>query len=788
MTSQSNHRYPKRGIVSKKPADQWQEAMITGNGELGALIFGQPLEETIIFNHEKLYEPLHEQIIQNNNMSPYLGEIRELMKEGKFRDAAELFSNKSGHPLLFTDAYHPAFALKLQMSNCDRICDYDRSINFETGEVTVSWSDDRGRVVRKQFVSREDHVSVISLTTISNEEMSLELSIDDLVLEGSAREKHISTDERFLAFSCAYAKTKKGYAGGTVVITPMGGHVEVHGKTLTVSGAKEVILLTKIKPIDDYDQQAPSTLASIKKALKAISSKGYVELLTSHIRIHGEWFNRMSLTICDREDTQKPTEELLVSDQSLNKALLQQMFDMGRYVFISSSGSYPPNLVGLWTGEWRPAWNGDFTTDANVNLAVSGGGIGNMPEALEGYFQLIEKIVPDWRINAQTFFGCRGVLAGSKTDGNHNIHTHFDVDWPLGFWTAGAQWLMLPFYEWYQISGDDAFFIQRVLPIMKEIALFYEDFLTEYNDDGTFMFIPSYSPENTPRISNDLQKEGWQPNQASINATMDVAAARELFTSLIVTCQELGIERESIPKWKDMLANMPDYAINEDGALKEWIHPQLDDEYDHRHVSHLYPVWPGHEVTPEVTPEWFEASKVALEKRGRENYSAHGVVHCALVAARQKNADRVVDNLKLLLQEGDYIHSSLVTSHNPNRDIYNVDASCSLPTLVMEMLAYTSPGLIELLPAVPEEIRKGVITGMRARGQVVIEKLEWDLGVGDVNVYLRSLKKQEVTVRLRQGIEKAWNSENETIFIHNNTDLSIHLNKDEERHIKIKLS
>ncbi len=271
----------------------------------------------------------------------------------------------------------------------------------------------------------------------------------------------------------------------------------------------------------------------------------------------------------------------------------------------------------------------------------------------------------------------------------------------------------MPFYEWYQISGDDEFFINRVLPIMKEISLFYEDFLTEYNDDGTFMFIPSYSPENTPKISSELQNKGWQPSQASINATMDVAAAKELYTTLIATCQELGIEQENIPKWTEMLSKMPDYLINEEGALKEWIHPNLDDEYNHRHISHLYPVWPGHEVNPEETPEWFEASKVALEMRGRENYSAHGVVHCALVAARQKNAERVVDNLKLLLQDGNYVHSSLVTSHNPNRDIYNVDANCSLPTLVIEMLAYTTPGLIELLPALPSEISKGQITGIR---------------------------------------------------------------------------
>ncbi|WP_416147401.1 glycosyl hydrolase family 95 catalytic domain-containing protein [Salipaludibacillus sp. HK11] len=759
---------PSRGLKSKNPAESWQEALVTGNGTIGALVFGDPLKETIVLNHEKLYEPHHDEIVQNNDLFPYLDEIRTMMKNGRFRDAAALFSGKSGHSLLFTDAYHPAYALKLNLEDCGEIQDYMRTVDFETGEVSVHWTDERGKIERKQFISRTHDVKILHMSSSRNEAFNGELKIDDLVPEGAAKDYIVSTDKAFISFTCDYAKTKKGYVGSSLVVVKGEGTATAKGEKIIFRDAKEVTILTKVTPVNDYDHDIGNVITFLKEMLQSLSDTyDYQELLSHHVKEHGEMFGRMTFSICEEEKMDVTTEELFAEKtEGLNQRLIQKMFDMGRYVFISASGDYPPNLVGLWTGDWRPPWSGDFTTDANVNLAVSGGAIGNMREALEGYFKLIEKVSPDWKINAKTMYGCRGFLAGSRTDGNHNIHTHFNVDWPLGFWTAAAQWLVMPFFEWYQISGDREFFIERALPLMKDIALFYEDFLKEYDENGKVMFIPSYSPENTPVISDDLLAEGWQSSQATINATMDIAAAKELFTNLLSSCQDLQIEQENFAKWTEMIEKLPDYMINEDGALKEWIHKDLHDEYDHRHISHLYPVWPGHEITPKGTPKLFEAAEIALLKRERENDSAHGVMHCGIVAARQKNANLVLGNLKFLL-EGDYIHSSLVTSHNPGREIYNVDANCSLPTLVMEMLIYTYPGELELLPALPSEIKKGSITGILGRGQITVEKLEWDLDQKSVRVSLRSGKDQQIEVSLKLGITEIIAANNKRLVVNN---------------------
>ncbi|RKL67117.1 alpha-L-fucosidase [Salipaludibacillus neizhouensis] len=767
---------PARGLKSKEAAVCWEEALVTGNGKMGALVFGDPLEETIILNHEKLYEPFNDHIVQNNDLSPYLKKIRAMMKKGKFQDAADLFSNKSGHPLLFTDAYHPAYALKLDLAKEGYVTDYMRTVDFETGEVAVQWEDNRGEMVRKQFISRTHDVMVLQLKSNQNALLNGELYVDDLVLEGSAKDKKVSTDDVFISFTCNYLKTKKGYGGTSLILTKGGGSVITENEKILIRDTREVIILTKVTPIDDYERDVRDTLASLKEELLSIANKDYQTLKSAHVKEHGEMFRRMTFSICEDTEMDITTEELLAEPkEELNQRLLQKMFDMGRYVFISASGDNPPNLVGLWTGDWRPPWSGDFTTDANVNLAVSGGGIGNMREALEGYFKLIEKISPDWKVNAKTLYGCRGFLAGARTDGNHNIHTHFNKDWPLGFWTAAAQWLVMPFFEWYQISGDREFFIHRTLPLMKEIALFYEDFLTEYDENGKVMFVPSYSPENTPIIENELLAKGWQESQAAINATMDIAATKELLTNLISTCTELDIEKDNVQKWREQLEQLPDYMINEDGALKEWSHKDLHDKYDHRHISHLYPVWPGHEITPSENPRLFKAAEIALQKRKRGNDSAHGVMHCGIVAARQKNSRIVLENMKFLLEEGDYIHSSLVTSHNPGREVYNVDANCSLPTLVMEMLVYTYPGVVELLPALPEEIARGSITGILGRGQVKVENLEWDLLNKKVSISLLSGKDQEIELCLRQGISKVIDSENTIVRRVNNYTILLNL-------------
>ena len=200
-----------------------------------------------------------------------------------------------------------------------------------------------------------------------------------------------------------------------------------------------------------------------------------------------------------------------------------------------------------------------------------------------------------------------------------------------------------------------------------------------------------------------------------------------------------------------MLEKMPPYLVNTDGALQEWATFDLEDNYNHRHVSHLYPVWPGLEINPEETPELFKAAKIAAQKRGRGNASAHGLAHMALIGSRLKMDELVYGNLLFMLKT-DFIYRSLFTSHNPNR-IYNADMLNSLPAVVMEMLVYSRPGVIELLPACSPKFTKGRITGIKCRTQATVETLEWNFEEKKVNAVISSGKDQSIELFYRKGIK-----------------------------------
>ena len=434
--------------------------------------------------------------------------------------------------------------------------------------------------------------------------------------------------------------------------------------------------------------------------------------------------------------------------------------------------------MGIWNGQWRPAWSGDFTTDANINLQISSANICNMPEAIDSYMKMLERIAPDWEINARKLYGCRGYLAGTRTSGRRGLHTHFHVSFPGHFWLAGAEWLLLPCYEYYQVSGDIAFLKNRLLPMMEKIALFFEDFLTDKDENGHLFFTPSYSPENSPANINV---------QATVNATMDIAAAKEAFTHLIAVYKVLGIKPDKVVQYEGLLKQFPPYLVNEDGALKEWAVPDLQENYNHRHVSHLYPVWPGLEINPEETPELFKAATVAAEKRGAGNASAHGLTHMALIGARLKDPALVSKNLRFLLTN-DFLYNGLFTSHNPHLRIFNSDALNSFPAVISEALIFSRPGFIELLPAWNETLPAGIITNQLCRTQAKIDILSWNMDKGVVECTISSLKEQDVELMLRH-YDAEWKiqGEKESVIIKKGESEKVHFNKGEKKKILIKI-
>ncbi len=389
--------------------------------------------------------------------------------------------------------------------------------------------------------------------------------------------------------------------------------------------------------------------------------------------------------------------------------------------------------------------NGNLQSAMAANLSTG------MAECLEPYFRFLESHMPEFRDNAKRLYGCRGIHVPSRAS-THGWNNHFDATWPMTFWTAGAPWAAQFYYDYYLFTGDREFLKTRAYPFMKEAAEFYEDFLFE-GPDGKLVFSPSYSPENHP---------GNSPSQACVNATMDIAAARELLTNTIAAAETLGTDAGPVARWRAMLAKLPGYQINDEGGVKEWTTPLLTDNDAHRHCSHLYALYNGLPDDIASDPKLLRAFEVSLEKRldvRRKEFGgakgpegrppgemAFGIVFEGLSAASLRNARDCGETIGWLSRN--YWGPNLVSRHNPDA-VFNTDLSGGLPAIVARTLVDSGPGWVEILPALPPDLPRGKIEGLRCRGQVVAKSLEWD--DKQVSVTLRSPVAQTIELRSNGG-------------------------------------
>ncbi|QBG48161.1 glycoside hydrolase family 95 protein [Verrucomicrobia bacterium S94] len=762
------------GMCSTKPGTRWDSGIVTGNGVMGASILGQPYDEKVVFNQERLFRPLFDARPITPEISSALPKVRRMMKAGKNSQALLYWREvmaENGHPeIVLTPSYHPAYTMHITREDAGAVSDYLRTVDFMTGEATVRYKNKKGRWINRTFVSRADNVIVQLFESPDGSPVSMDLKLVDQWQGLQDHMARIATDysEQWLTARCKYKKTERGYEGTTRIICE-GGTVETPGDKVRCLKARRILLLTRITDLDDF---SVSEIPAMQTELSGLS-KDYETLLARHVKLHGAAMKRVALHI-DQSDDRYLSSEELIQKQSESKeiipALLQKMFNMGRYALLSSSGNYPPPLTGIWNGSHKPAWSGDWTLDTNINQQMSGANTCAMPEALKAYLNLIEEIAPSWEVNAENIYGCRGILSGARTAGRENYHTHFGK-WPGHCWTAGAAWLIYPLYEYYLVSGNTAFLQEHVLPLMEKSVLFYEDFLTEFDENGKLMFVPSYSPEHLP--------------QQTINAVQDIAAAKQMISNTIEAYENLGIKPERIKQLKAMLEKFPPYLVNDEGGFQEWTYPGYVEHYDHRHMSHSYPVWPAHELSWEKNPKMMKAMRVALEKRLPQDWSGHNFAIRALCAARTKYPQLFQLNLNRLMRY-DFIQPNLVTRHNPGW-CPNTDVLCGLPGLLSEALVYSNPGVIELLPAWLPELPSGSIEGILTRTQAKVNVLQWDLNKKQVSVSITSQKDQWVTLVVRQGIKTIKGKAELKPSIGENMARKIFLKKGQPVHLNIML-
>ena len=559
--------------------------------------------------------------------------------------------------------------------------------------------------------------------------------VEDIAID--ARGPLLSYDSRF---SKARPDSIVGHQGVALVVHKGGSLEPLDGK-VSIEDADEVLVITALEVLDRVDQSKRQELTQQVTSL----DPDFDHLLERHVKVHGEIFDRIWLRIGGEKAHDLPSETFLKRSRlgQPRETLLEKQFDAARYAILSSSGDLPPTLQGVWTGTWTPPWQSDYTQNGNVPSALASMMSANMPECMESYLGYMESLLPHFRRNAHRLYGCRGIMVPSRTS-SHGYNTHFNEEYAHLFWTPGAAWAAEFFYDYYLYTGDQEFLRNRALPIMKEAALFYEDFLYE-GKDGKLVCNPSYSPENTPANSD---------SQACINATMDIALIRSLLSNLIEVCGELETEEESVARWKSILQKLPEYSINDDGTLAEWTTSKLKDNHEHRHVSHLVAAFGALPDDIAGSPQLRRAFKKVIRKRmlpRREDgggVMSFGLVQLGLAAASLGDSELAYETVELMSHA--YWRNNLVSTHNPG-EIFNVDICGGMPAVIIRMLVDSRVGRVDLLPALPDAWPCGEIGGVLCRGQIEIERLWWR--ENRVTVTMISAKEQRIELTLPGGIK-----------------------------------
>ena len=751
---------PDRGFISSVPAETWEQGLLSGNGTIGANVFGQPLDEIIIFTHHRMFLPTGAPVAPPDTSSR-LFEVRRLIDRGLYKQATQLaFDLSEQSDFMYPDPFVPAFEMRITMPARGDVRDYARRVDFQTGQATVHWADERGEVERNLFVSRADGAAVLLINGPNKRPVDCTLGLAPchpsprLVAETVERSfevfnSHVSdvvatADGLHLTFSSSFPSAYPGSIHrleGVARIACPGGEVRQEGSTIIVNGADHVLMLLCIEPIYDPDC---SQIEAMKNRLGDLLAD-YGHLLERHTAVHGALFNRMHLDLGGDADHRLTTEELLErsTNEDLSFALTEKVFDAGRYNIISCTGDLPPTLQGIWAGTYVPGWASDFTHNGNVPSSIAGMLPGNTPELLLAYTSYIESIVPYLRVNAAHIFGARGVVLPSRST-THGYNNALAPNFAGGMWVAGAPWAAHFFYDYYLFTGDRDFLAKHALPFMQEAALFFEDFLYE-GSDGKFLFNPTTSPENSPQNTR---------SQGTFNATMDVAAAKELLTNLIAASGELEVNEDKIPIWEAMLVRMPGYIISEKGVVKEWLTPKLEDNLDHRHSSHLYPLY--YCMPDEIAADtglqaaFRRIIEIKLTQHYREaGFMSFGLVQLGQAAATLGDGDLAYRAIVRLVNS--YWLSNLASMHN-HRSLFNMDISGGLPAVLIQMLVASSPGRIRLLPALPVAWPVGTIEGALCRGQIEIQQLSWK--PGRIHVSLLSARVQSIKLSAPSAIKE----------------------------------